>query len=126
MCGIVAPIPKRTEPKTINHVSCVTYHISCGMCCVSLFTCHLSLTLTATARDPLFANSPIMHSRLDYKDTKTKIFQNANNHQNNKNPKTSKANILNVDFLALITFLTSIFREKKKKVLKEYHHSHNT
>ena len=46
------------------HVSCVMCHVSCVLCPVSRVTCHLSLMPTATATDPLPANSLIIHSRL--------------------------------------------------------------
>ena len=51
-------------------------------------TCHLSLRLTATAKDPPHANSPIMHSRLVCKNQKNITNLNRKkNHRNNKNPK---------------------------------------
>ena len=55
------------------HVSHVTCHVSCVMCRMLRVTCHLSLTPTAiaTATDPTPAISPLMHSRLVFKDPKT-------------------------------------------------------
>ena len=59
------------------HVSGVMCHdVSYVTWLVSPVTCHLSLTLTATATDPPPANSPSMYSKLVRKDPKThKIFQ---------------------------------------------------
>ena len=48
----------------VCHLSRVTCQVSCVTCRVSSITCHLSITPTATVRDPAPANSPIMHSRL--------------------------------------------------------------
>ena len=71
-------------------VSGVRCHMSRVTCCVSPVTCHLSLTLTATATEPPPANCPIMHIRLVCQNPpKTKLIQNAKNHQNNKNLKIS-------------------------------------
>ena len=87
---IVAPIPKRTEtskkekektritfqvPGVMCHMSRVLCHISHVACRVSRVTWHLSLTPTATARDPPFANSPTMHRRLVRNDPKTQRKQ---------------------------------------------------
>ena len=80
---IVALIPKQTTTKkTIkNNVLCVMCHmphvrfqVSHITYLVSHVACHLSLSPTATARDPPSANSPLKHSRLVCKDQKkTKI-----------------------------------------------------
>ena len=55
------------------HVPCVICHMSCVMftCCILHVTSHLSMTPSATFTDPPSANSPIMHSRLIWKDLNT-------------------------------------------------------
>ena len=68
----------------------VTCHMSCVMCHMSHIVCHLSLTPTVSAKDHPSANSPIMHSRLVYKDPKTRQKKKAKNCENNKNPKMSR------------------------------------
>ena len=77
---------KKTKQKgdvSMRNQSCVTCHMSCVMCYMCSVTCHLSLTLTATPKDPLFANSPNMHSKLICKDPKTN-----KNYLNTQNIKT--------------------------------------
>ena len=106
---IVAPLQKRTERDKkvylkINHLSCVTCHVSHIMCYMSWFTyhvshvrrhmshvafhtlyvtCHSSLMPTATATDPYPANSSLMQG------TKTpkKFKHTKKNHHNNYTQK---------------------------------------
>ena len=70
-----------------SHLSCVMFHVPCVTSCVSLATCHLSLTLTATAPDPPPAKSPIMHSRLVHKDPRTQKKSNCKEDIENTKPK---------------------------------------
>ena len=56
------------------HMSFVTCLVSCVMCHLARITCHLSLTLTVTVTDPPPAISPIMHSRLVFKDLKPELI----------------------------------------------------
>ena len=45
--------------------------MSPGTCCMSLVTCHMSLTQTSADKDPPPAYFPTTHSRLACKDLKT-------------------------------------------------------
>ena len=69
MCADNSPNTKKSTKRKFkqkNPLSCVTFHVSCVCvtCCVSPFTCLLSLTPTGTPTDLPPANSPTMHSRL--------------------------------------------------------------
>ena len=69
MCANSSTMTKKTEKfKQFVLVKCYVSHVTCKvlhvMCPVSPFTCHLSLTPTATATHPPAANSPIIHSTL--------------------------------------------------------------
>ena len=82
---------KSCKKNVLCHMWCVTCHVSdfkCHLspvtCHLSPVTCHLSLTPTATATDPLRANSSNMHSRVVSKDPNAWKFLNANNHRNGK------------------------------------------
>ena len=66
-------------------------HMSGVMCCLTSFTCHLSLMPTATATNPPTANSPIIHSRLVCnEEKKQKKFKTQKNLQNGNNWKMSR------------------------------------
>ena len=76
------------EKKKGSCVLCQVSHVTCHM---SRVTCHLTpdtyhLSLMPTARDPHPAISPTMHSRLVYKDPKSKkIFKRKNQFSNISN-----------------------------------------
>ena len=67
---IVALIPKQTKTEKSVRCSCMACHLSNVACHLS--PCHLSIMLTATATNSPLVNSPIMQSRLVYKDRKTR------------------------------------------------------
>ena len=54
------------------HLLGVMCHVSGVRCQVSGVRCHMSLTPTATAAGPPFANSPTIHNRLVFEDQKTR------------------------------------------------------
>ena len=74
--------------KRLGIRACVRCQVSHVRCHMSYLTCRLSPTPTATARDPPSAHSLTMISRLVCNDSKTNSKHK--NHQNGKNPKTSR------------------------------------
>ena len=93
--------------------SFVLCHVSRVMCHLLRVTCHLSLMATSTSKNPLPANSPVMHSRLVRKDPKTRT-----NFKTHKIIETTKTRVIH----SLTKSLPSLFKIKEHQVDRQKTH----